>query len=438
MKSRTQHIVELADGRRVPFSVKARANEPFYFVVFRGLNGSRLERSTKEQSRKRAMEVAPAMIREEFQLRAVECPCWDAVAVALKEAMVANNNRKATIDDYQNTIRVLRGYFPGSRGPGDISLQLAKQFKVQYLTGGYTRKLKMEPKVWKGRGRKPKPRPEPKVFIRRPQTIASRLRKLRVIWERWFIKELQFLSDNPWKEVASPKLDKLTPRYLTPDEITGFFDWLENRWQGWRLPVLFFNVKSFIGNRILELCSLKSNQLQEGRIVFPPDEAKGRKERKSILPAEVFAELKSLAGPNFVWEKFPAQLQERLDANNKRHTKLLLEFSPVRLKRWLQDEIDDYCTTHPGVRRFSAHAFRKRAMTEAWRLGISPEKAAIAFGCSVKTMMTHYIAMDEVATSDEVLNAIAGTVQPVSIPYRQTPEPSPAGMTEGMSKPVGA
>ena len=438
MKNRTQHIVELADGKRVPFSVKARANEPFYFVVFRGVNGSRLERSTKEKSQKRALEVAPAMIREEFQVRALECPVWDVVAVALNEAMVANNNRQSTIDDYQNTIRILRGFFPGSRGPSDISLQLAKQFKVQYLTGEYSRKIKKEPKVWKGRGRKPKPRPEPKVFIRRPQTIASRLRKLRVIWERWFIKELQFLSDNPWKEVASPKLDKLTPRYLTPDEITGFFDWLENRWQGWRLPVLFFNVKSFIGNRILELCSLKSNQLQEGRVVFAPDEAKGRKERKAILPAEVFAELKSLAGPHFVWENFPTQLQERLDANNKRHTNLLLEFSPVRLKGWLQDEIDDYCTSHPGVRRFSAHAFRKRAMTEAWRLGISPEKAAIAFGCNVKTMMAHYIAMDEVATSDEVLNAIAGTVRPVSIPYRQPPEPSSAGTTEGMSKPVGA
>ncbi|MBA3727516.1 MAG: hypothetical protein H0W86_14070 [Armatimonadetes bacterium] len=91
---------------------------------------------------------------------------------------------------------------------------------------------------------------------------------------------------------------------------------------------------------------------------------------------------------------------------------MLPDFSPVRLKRWLQDEIDDYCKAHSEVKRFSAHAFRKRAMTEAWRLGIHPEKAAIAFGCGVRTMMTHYVTMDETATADEVLNAIAKVVQP--------------------------
>jgi len=238
------------------------------------------------------------------------------------------------------------------------------------------------------------------------------LRKFRVIWGRWFIKELGYFRDNPWADVAPPKLDKLTPRYLTPDEIKGFFDWLTERWRGWRLPVLFFAVKSFIGNRILELCSLRSEQLQEGRIVFPADEVKGRKERKALLPPETYAELKALAGQTYVWEAFPSQLLERLVTLGKPHTKLLPDFSPVRLKCWLQDEIDDYCKSYPGAKRFSAHAFRKRAMTEAWRLGIHPEKAAIAFGCNVKTMMTHYVAMDEIATADEVLTAIAKVVQP--------------------------
>ncbi|MFO0798593.1 MAG: hypothetical protein U0804_14050 [Gemmataceae bacterium] len=64
------------------------------------------------------------------------------------------------------------------------------------------------------------------------------------------------------------------------------------------------------------------------------------------------------------------------------------------------------------MKLFSAHAFRKRAMTEPWRLGIHTEKAAIAFGCNVRTMMAHYVSMDETATADEVLNAIANVVQP--------------------------
>lgn len=412
MQNNPQHVIELADGRRVRFTIKARSKEPFYFVVFRGVEGRRVERSTKEQSKKRAAEEATKIIREEFKPRPTESPPWDVAIPNLRKAMEANNNRSSTINDYQETLELLRRFFPASRGPGDITPQLAKQFKAEYLAQPYTRQKKKEPKVWKGRGRKPKPRPEPATYARKPRTIDSRLRKLRVIWGRWLIKELEYLSINPWKDVAPPKLDKLTPRYLTPDEIKGFFDWMTERWQNWRFPILFFTVNSFIGNRILELCSLRSEQLQEGRIVFPADEVKGRKERKALLPLELYAELKALAGPTYVWEKFPKQLLERLVTLGKSHNKLLPDFSPKRLKSWLQDEIDDYCKSHPEAKRFSAHAFRKRAMTEAWRLGIQPEKAAIAFGCNVKTMMTHYVAMDEIATADEVMTAIAPVVQP--------------------------
>ena len=53
-------------------------------------------------------------------------------------------------------------------------------------------------------------------------------------------------------------------------------------------------------------------------------------------------------------------------------------------------------------------------MTEAWRLGIPLEKAAVAFGCNPTTMRAHYIALDETAVSDEVLAAIAQVVRPVS------------------------
>ena len=189
------------------------------------------------------------------------------------------------------------------------------------------------------------------AHARKPRTIDSRLRKLRVIWSRWFIQELEYFKDNPWQQVSPPKLEKFSPRYLTPEEIQGFFAWISERWQGWRLPVLLFTVKSFLGNRILELCSLTSDQLQEGRVVFAADETKGRKERKALLPQEVYAELKALAGRTYVWEAFPAQLRERLAALGKRSTRLRADFSPQRLKWWVQDEIADYCEAHPEVKR---------------------------------------------------------------------------------------
>jgi len=128
MNRKPQHAVELVDGRLVRFSIKARPDEPFYFVVFRGIDGNRLELSTKEVSQKRALEQASKIIRGEYGPRALESPSWEVAIAALRMAMEANNNRRATIDDYQNTLRVLRSFFPASKGPGDITPQLAKQF----------------------------------------------------------------------------------------------------------------------------------------------------------------------------------------------------------------------------------------------------------------------------------------------------------------------
>ena len=95
----------------------------------------------------------------------------------------------------------------------------------------------------------------------------------------------------------------------------------------------------------------------------------------------------------------------------------MAEFSPDRRFWWIQDELDDDCKAHPKVKKFSPHSFRKKAMKETWRMGIGADRAAIAFGCSVRTMMTHYVSLDETAISDDVLLAIA----PVLDPRRQIP-----------------
>jgi site-specific recombinase XerC len=273
--------------------------------------------------------------------------------------------------------------------------------------------------VWKGVGRKPKPPTEPEVYTRTARTVASRLNKLRVVWSKWLIEELSYLTTNPWEEVAPPKLDKLAPRYLSGEEVREVFAWLSERWLGWRLPVLFFTVKGFLGNRIGELSALRTDQLRDGRVVFAADATKGRKERKAVLPPDVYAELKAQAGQTWVWEKFPEQLRERLEAR-ERWSKYVKDFSPNRLKWWLQDELAEFNAAHPDRQRVKAHDFRRRAMTEAWKLGIPLEKAAVAFGCNPNTMRAHYIALDETAVADEVLTAIAGTMRVATAP---TPPP---------------
>ena len=65
------------------------------------------------------------------------------------------------------------------------------------------------------------------------------------------------------------------------------------------------------------MSALRTDQLRDGRLVFAADSTKGRKERKAVLPPDVFAELKEQAGPVWVWEKFPDQLRERLEARER-------------------------------------------------------------------------------------------------------------------------
>ena len=68
------------------------------------------------------------------------------------------------------------------------------------------------------------------------------------------------------------------------------------------------------------------------------DEVKGRKEAKVWIPPEVYDELLALAGPKFVWERFPDQLRQRLKSSCRRSDRVNPKFSPDRLKWCLRPE----------------------------------------------------------------------------------------------------
>jgi integrase len=376
------HLCILPDGRRVPFSIKKRPTEPPYFVCFRSHSRKRLERSTHECSLKRATDAAQQIIKEEYDPKSqTGFVSWDDVVERLTRVLTDNNNKAKTIKDYLETIRVLRVAFPASEGPADITTKSAKEFKAKYQ-----RKLNRK--------------------ARSPFTIANRLNKLSCLWRKWFVNTLEIVDTNPWADVDPPKLPKLSPRLLAADEVETFLTWLDARWNGWRLPRLFFTVIGLVGCRLGELCGLATSQLQCGRIVFLAHTTKGRKERKSILPPAVFAELKGLAGENFVWERYTDGRREILNRRGQLKAARIRPFNPVRLERWMQKQIQKYLTKHPAVEQFSTHDFRRRAMTAAYRAGVSLDRASVAFGCNPNTMRTYYLTLDETEIADEVLSKI--------------------------------
>ena len=265
-----------------------------------------------------------------------------------------------------------------SRGPADITEALAKQFKLARQQESLS-----------------------------PRTVAGNIGNLSIVWGKWFRDELGILDHNPWDAVEIPKLDKPAPRFIEPDEEQAFFAWLSKRWNGWRLPLLFLEVKGLIGCRVLELCAVKSSDFRDGRLTFEAVTTKGRKTRKAKLPESICRELEALAGPTYLWERYAEQLREyhRRKGNNN-HARCVKDFQPQRLKRFLQNEVTDYCEAHPDVRPFTIHDFRGTAMSRAKMAGVTYDEAAITFGCHPETMRRHYLVINEVAIADAVLERV--------------------------------
>ena len=399
MKRKPQFVVELPDGKRVRFSLKVRAREPFYFVVFRGRDGQRLERSTQEASQKRAEATAVQVIKEEYFPEApVEKCTWEDAIARLTREMKAQNLRPRTIEDYLLMLDIFRKFFPSSGGPTDITPAQAKLFKAKRMEAGNS-----------------------------PCTVGGNINKLSVIWSKWFIGQCRLPCMNPWEDVEKPKADEPEPRYIEPEEAQAFFDWLNKRWEGWPLPVLFFKVMGLVGRRILTMCSLPSTCLVDGRIVFSSEFNKSRKLEYARLPEALFQELAAMKGPTFLWEGYSEQLNAIYRKRGQRKYAQCQEFRPERLKRWLQKEITDYNQENegkPGFVPFTAHNFRDTAMTRAWDADIDLDRAALAYGCNRETMKKHYIRKEALVTADAVFERIHGKGSNGEA-TKTTPQPNP-------------
>ncbi len=265
----------------------------------------------------------------------------------------------------------------------------------------------------------------------KPRTVQGNLENLGIVYKKWLLKECSFLSHNPFEGVSPPKTDKVKPRLVTDLEARESLDWLDRRWRGWRLPVLFLQIKALIGCRITELAAARPGDLKDGRITFIAQTNKGRKERAAILPVPVFEELKALAEREYVFEAFSEQLRSiYLDRGCPHQAQRVSVCRPERLKDWLENEAQLDFKKHPKRLKFKLHNLRGAAMPRAWTAGIKIEDAAIAFGCDPETMREHYLALDEQAMADRVLGQINGASQPASEAiddYRADRPASPTG-----------
>lgn len=81
------------------------------------------------------------------------------------------------------------------------------------------------------------------------------------------------------------------------------------------------------------------------------------------------------------------------------------DFTPQRLKNWLQQQLMAYRKAENSP-RFKLHNLRGTAMSRARTAGVPIDDASIAFGCNPQTMRQHYLNLDETRIADDVFSRI--------------------------------
>jgi hypothetical protein len=76
----------------------------------------------------------------------------------LTQALIVNNNRKATHKDYVSALRVLRATMD-TNGPGDVDEEKAKEFVTNWMTGTSTRANADDAQTYERKHSVQKPRP---------------------------------------------------------------------------------------------------------------------------------------------------------------------------------------------------------------------------------------------------------------------------------------
>ncbi len=313
--------------------------------------------------------------------------------------------RPDTMVAYRKAARVVLGTLEAEGetppAPADVTLALAQHFARIWLAGTYRRGKASDAKEYR----------------RRPTTLAFYLRQLSALWGQF--AELGYVSTNPWKAVRKPNTDKVRKHVPTEDETGAFMAWVLARYPAWERLHALLNLKAVSGCRSTDLCGLRTDQLRDGRVVWTADQTKQREGRSVLVPAELFAALKRVAGPIHLWEHWPEDLKKFRSSRNQAGK----AFS-ARTVFWSMGNIfRASAEAHPNRPWLTPHALRRRAITLTVSLTQSVDATTQAIGLNPATARKYYLDSQRAFDTDEVFRRVAGTLLPKAVPSSSVPSP---------------
>lgn len=388
-----RNYVTLSSGERIRYAFYDVNG--VYNIRFKNRLNKVQKASTGAKKKPEAIDAAHRIIQEAYEgmTTATASLTWKEAKAKLTEKMEAEHKRPKTIKGYLETLDKLIQMFPKTLGPCDVSEHLAEEFSTKYATTRFVRKQNAE---------------GAESYARTAKSKDSRLRTLKAVF-KWFVT-LRLCNFNPFENVAAPELDRHEVKYVTQDDISAFFVWLKERFAGWPMPRLFFMVKCVTACRLEDICQLRSDQLQEGRLIFTADTTKNRSERHAILPEDLYKALEAYKGDTWLWERYPPELIAANRAKGWPTHRQNPEFATRRLYLWVVQLMQNY-QDETGT-TLTSHDFRRAAFTRSAEDAVHPKLAAVAFDVTAETMLRYYTAAEKKKTADEVLSGLAGKLLP--------------------------
>jgi integrase len=306
---------------------------------------------------------------------------WADCRAALKRAMEADNLRPSYVADALLRFDALQKAFPTAISPGDISPAMANEYKRQRAEKGIS--------AW---------------------TLKGDLSTLKAIFGKWLVDECGLLSENPFANVKPPKCDDPDVRIVSADETADLIAWLNDRWNNWRLPIVFLEVAALVGWRATELASLREEDLlADGHIRVAAKSSKTWKFKYSWLPSQIYNDLKLCCAGGYAFGRFADEFRRLLLLWKRQphHAAKIKEFAPDRLVGWLQDELqrhNDHRATEAAAavppqawQSFTLHDFRRTAISGMQMAGVTEKEASIMVGATPEVMRRHYEKLDQLA-----------------------------------------
>lgn len=395
MAKRYQHVADLGQDERVPYSAKPRPARNCWTVVFSGVGGKRVQLGTHHEIRGKTPPIefhtdAKRLIRDYFHPPAEFSPpansqiVW-ADCVALVER-TAPHTRAETVRSFRVATKALIETLPDITGPNAVSQDVVTRFK----------------RVWLA---KPKPDGKP----RSPATLSYYVRALSALTNH--LIDEQVTSANHWKGTKVAKGNREKQPAPEETQVDQFMTWLRGRYPDWTALHLFIETKMVTGCRTFDLCQLPTAAVfgPQNTITFPPATTKTKDSRLVHLPADLWQQLRQHAGQTHLWGRLFAEIPQ----HRKQSNGLPDEFSARTIRYVINNLFREFSDAHPDQPRFKPHGLRRRAVTRVvMATGGNVDLTAQLLGVNPTTARNHYLDAKKALDSKELAAKVADALRP--------------------------